>query len=101
MDVEDRQIRLAWTDDRITKKIEYIDRIEALRLGISYDLLLDAVSEGGGAGQYRRSLSCDQRDYTRIKEGRSSKIGWKNLILAPPTGRMDLTKPNIPSSVRK
>ncbi|MCJ7445034.1 MAG: hypothetical protein MUO26_11005 [Methanotrichaceae archaeon] len=30
-------------------KVEYIDRIEAVRLGISYDLLIDAVSEGGGA----------------------------------------------------
>jgi hypothetical protein len=31
------------------QRIEYIDRIEASRLGIDYDLLLDAVSEGGGA----------------------------------------------------
>ncbi|MCJ7445277.1 MAG: hypothetical protein MUO26_12270 [Methanotrichaceae archaeon] len=36
VDVEDGCIRLAWTsisDDGSTNKIEYIDRIEAVRLG--------------------------------------------------------------------
>ncbi|MCJ7444838.1 MAG: hypothetical protein MUO26_09965 [Methanotrichaceae archaeon] len=48
VDVKDGQIRLVWTDDASTNKFEYIDRIEAVRLGIPYDLLIDAVSEGGG-----------------------------------------------------
>ncbi|MCJ7444429.1 MAG: hypothetical protein MUO26_07865 [Methanotrichaceae archaeon] len=51
VDVKYRCIRLAWTsvsDDGSTNNVEYIDRIEAVRLGISYDLLLDAVVEGGG-----------------------------------------------------
>ncbi|MCJ7443738.1 MAG: hypothetical protein MUO26_04270 [Methanotrichaceae archaeon] len=52
VDVEDGHILLAWTpvpDDGSTNNVEYIDRTEAVRLVISYDLLLDAVSEGGGA----------------------------------------------------
>ncbi|MCJ7444945.1 MAG: hypothetical protein MUO26_10520 [Methanotrichaceae archaeon] len=49
VDVKDGQIRLAWTEDGSTNKFEYIDRIEAVRLGISYESLVDAVSEGGGA----------------------------------------------------
>ncbi|MDD1753429.1 MAG: hypothetical protein LUQ38_10130 [Methanotrichaceae archaeon] len=52
VEVEEGLSRLAWTDfshDGLTKKVEYIDRIEAAVLGISYDLLLDAVSDGDGA----------------------------------------------------
>ncbi|MCJ7445527.1 MAG: hypothetical protein MUO26_13565, partial [Methanotrichaceae archaeon] len=49
VDVQDRCIHLAWAaDGGSTNKVEYIDRIEAVRLGIPYELLLDAVSEGGG-----------------------------------------------------
>jgi hypothetical protein len=51
VDVEDGFIRLALkaiSDDGSTNKVEYIDRAEAVRLGIPYELLLDAVSEGGG-----------------------------------------------------
>ncbi|MCJ7443715.1 MAG: hypothetical protein MUO26_04155 [Methanotrichaceae archaeon] len=43
---------MAWTsmsDDGSTNNIEHIDRIEAVRPGISHDLIIDAVSEGGGA----------------------------------------------------
>ena len=45
VDVENGQVRLAWTaysEDATTNKIEYVDRIEASRLNIHYDLLLDA-----------------------------------------------------------
>jgi len=52
VDVENGQVRLAWTarsEDSSPNKIEYIDRIEASRLDIHYDLLLDAVSEDRGA----------------------------------------------------
>jgi hypothetical protein len=52
VEMEDGLIRLAWTafsDDGAANMIEYINRAEAVRLGISYDLLLDAVLEGGGA----------------------------------------------------
>ena len=45
VDVENGQVCLAWTarfDDGTPNKIEYIDRIEASRLNIDYDLLLDA-----------------------------------------------------------
>jgi hypothetical protein len=52
VDVVDGIIRFAWkaiSDDGSTNKVEYIDRAEAVRLGIPYELLLDAVSEGGGA----------------------------------------------------
>ncbi|MDD1752780.1 MAG: hypothetical protein LUQ38_06815 [Methanotrichaceae archaeon] len=49
VDVKDGSIRLAFSDDTLTSKVEYINRAEAVRLGIPYDLLLDAVLEGGGA----------------------------------------------------
>ena len=45
VDVGNGQVRLAWTthsEDASANKIEYIDRIEASRLNIHYDLLLDA-----------------------------------------------------------
>jgi len=45
VDVENGQVRLAWraySEDVSANKIEYIDRIEASRLNIHYDLLLDA-----------------------------------------------------------
>ena len=45
VDVENGQVRLARMarfDDGTPNKIEYIDRIEASRLNIHYDLLLDA-----------------------------------------------------------
>jgi hypothetical protein len=47
VDVKDGQIRLAWTDNG-SNKVEYIDRIEAVRLGIPYELLVDVVEEHGG-----------------------------------------------------
>ena len=51
VDVKDGSIKLAWSalsDDGTTSKIEYINRAEAVRIGIPYDLLIDAVLEGGG-----------------------------------------------------
>jgi hypothetical protein len=46
LDVMDGRVRLAWVDDGAA---EFIDRAEAIGLGISYDMLLDALSEAGGA----------------------------------------------------
>ena len=51
MAVRDGSIRLAWSalsEDGTASKIEYINRAEAVRLGIPYDSLIDAVLEGGG-----------------------------------------------------
>ncbi len=51
VDVKDGSIKLAWSalsDDGTASKIEYINRAEAVRIGIPYDLLIDAVLEGGG-----------------------------------------------------
>ena len=48
VDVKDGSIRLAFSDDESTSKVEYINRAEAVSLGIPYELLLDAVLEGGG-----------------------------------------------------
>jgi hypothetical protein len=45
VDVDDGKVRLALTtysEDTSANKIEYIDRIEASRLNIPYDLLLGA-----------------------------------------------------------
>ncbi|MCJ7443517.1 MAG: hypothetical protein MUO26_03130 [Methanotrichaceae archaeon] len=65
-------IRLAWTDDGSTNKFEYIDRIEAVRLGIPYELLSDAVSESGGAANINGH-------YPMTKEiiGRLRKVGLR------------------------
>ena len=52
VDSKSGSIRLAWSalsDDGTGSKIEYINRAEAVRIGIPYDLLIDAVLEGGGA----------------------------------------------------
>ena len=51
VDLKDGSIRLTWSaisEDSIASKIEYINRAEAVRLGIPYDSLIDAVLEGGG-----------------------------------------------------
>jgi hypothetical protein len=44
-------IKLAWSaisEDGTASKIEYINMAEAVRIGMPYDLLIDAVLEGGG-----------------------------------------------------
>jgi hypothetical protein len=43
LDVKDGSIRLSWVDS--SGKEQSIDRVEAIRLGISYDLFIDALSE--------------------------------------------------------
>jgi hypothetical protein len=51
VDVKDGSIKLAWSvlsDYGTVSKIEYINRAEAVRIGIPYDLLIDAVLEAGG-----------------------------------------------------
>ncbi len=56
MDVVDGRVRLAWTavDE---SRIDYMERADAIGLGISYDMLVNAVMEAGGTlpdadGQY-------------------------------------------------
>jgi hypothetical protein len=46
LDVRDGSIRLSWIDS--SGKAGSIDGVEATRLGISYKILLDALSEAGG-----------------------------------------------------
>jgi hypothetical protein len=46
LDVKDSRVRLSWIDS--SGKAESMDRVEAIRLDISYDLLIDALSEAGG-----------------------------------------------------
>ncbi|MDD1758227.1 MAG: hypothetical protein LUQ22_05790 [Methanotrichaceae archaeon] len=40
---------MTFSEDGSTRKVEYFYRAEAVRLGIPYDLLLDAALEGGGS----------------------------------------------------
>jgi hypothetical protein len=50
--VKDGSIRLAWpalSEDGVANKIEHINRAEAASLGITYELFLDAILDGGGA----------------------------------------------------
>jgi len=71
VDVEDGQVRLAWTtysEDASANKIEYIDRIEASRLNIHYDLLLDTVLEGGGATNLNGRYSVTNEIIGRLRK---------------------------------
>ncbi|MDD1752091.1 MAG: hypothetical protein LUQ38_03245 [Methanotrichaceae archaeon] len=70
-------ISLAWmtfSEDGSTRKVEYFYRAEVVRLGIPYDLLLDAALEGGGSidgsGHYPV-----RRDHNDAEKGRPSKAG--------------------------
>jgi hypothetical protein len=46
LDVVDGRVRLAWMNDGV---IDFMERADAIGLGVSYDTLLDALSEAGGA----------------------------------------------------
>jgi hypothetical protein len=46
IDVMNGRARLAWLDDG--GAAEFMDRVEMNRLGISYEMLLDALEEVGG-----------------------------------------------------
>jgi hypothetical protein len=46
LEVKDGRVRLAWMDGGTTN---FMERAGAIGLGISYDILLDALFEAGGA----------------------------------------------------
>ena len=50
LDVMDGIVRLAWASysDSAICRTESIDRIEGIRLGISYEMILNALEEAGG-----------------------------------------------------
>lgn len=51
LNVMDGLVRLAWTsysDDSAICLTESIDRIEGIRLGISYEMIMNALEEAGG-----------------------------------------------------
>jgi hypothetical protein len=48
LDVVDGRVRLAWIVGSEDGSIDFMDRADAIGLGISYDMLLDALSEAGG-----------------------------------------------------
>ena len=45
LDVVDGRVRLAWIVGPEDGSVDFMDRAEAIGLGISYDMLLDALSE--------------------------------------------------------
>jgi hypothetical protein len=49
LDVMDGCIRLVWIVGSDAGSIDFMDRADAIGLGISYGMLLDALSEAGGA----------------------------------------------------
>jgi len=49
LDVLDGRIRLAWIAGSGAGRVEYMERIDLIGLGISYDMLLDALTEVEGA----------------------------------------------------
>jgi hypothetical protein len=48
LDVVDGRVRLAWIVGSGDGSIDFMERAEAIGLGISYDMLLDALAEAGG-----------------------------------------------------
>ena len=48
LDVVDGRVRLAWIIGSGDGSIDFMERAEAIGLGISYDMLLDALSEAEG-----------------------------------------------------
>jgi hypothetical protein len=46
LDVEEGRVRLVWTGSS-DGAVGFMERAEALGLGISYDMILDALSESG------------------------------------------------------
>ena len=58
--------------DRNYYFMQYIDRIEASRLDMPYDLLLDAISEGGGITNINGPYPV-----TNVIIGRLRKIGLR------------------------
>ena len=55
LDVAHRRIRLAWTVGSTDSCVEYMERADLIGLGISYDMLLDALCKAG------ESLDADGR----------------------------------------
>ena len=49
LDVAHRRIRLAWTVGSTDSCVEYMERADLIGLGISYDMLLDALCKAGGS----------------------------------------------------
>jgi hypothetical protein len=49
LDVRDGRVRLAWKGSSDDGSIEFMERMDTIGLGISYDMLLDALSEAGGS----------------------------------------------------
>ncbi len=62
LEVLDGRIKLAWTDGKVTG---FMERADVLRLGITYDMLEEALSEAGGTvdvdGRYPISDSIKQK----------------------------------------
>ena len=48
LDVAHRRIRLAWAVGSTDSCVEYMERADLIGLGISYDMLLDALCKAGG-----------------------------------------------------
>ena len=64
-------ISLAWTafsEYGSASKVEYFYRAEAVRLGIPYELLLDAVLESGGAIDGSGHYSVTEEIIRRLKK---------------------------------
>ena len=48
LDVAYRRIRFAWTVGSTDSRVDYMERADPIGLGISYDMLLDALCKAGG-----------------------------------------------------
>jgi hypothetical protein len=50
LEVLEGRVRLAWAVGSNDGHVEYMERIDLIGLGITYDMLIDALLEAGGTG---------------------------------------------------
>lgn len=65
LDTIDGHVRLVWTNDGV---VEFMERADMIGLGISYDMLLDALSEAEGAIDTNGSYPVSEAIWHRLNK---------------------------------
>ena len=73
LDVVGGRVRLAWMNDGVTG---FMERADAIGLGISYDTLLDALSEAGGSIDADGRYPINDVIRRRLRRMLNSKREW-------------------------
>jgi hypothetical protein len=66
LDVVDGRVRLVWTGSS-DDATDFMERADAIGLGISYDMLLEALFEAGGAIDINGSYPIDDAIRQRLR----------------------------------